>query len=120
MSQKTKQIIVVIIIIIIAFFGFQWLSGGNSSPDSALVADQTKSSFIDGQTILVLLSKLNQVTLDDSVFSNKVFTSLISFERPIQDQVIGRQNPFLPIGVDGSGIITPKSTSTSATTSRSR
>lgn len=120
MNQKTKQIIVIIIIIIIAFFGFQWFFGSNSSQDFTLVADQTKNSFIDGQTILVLLGKLNKVTLDDSVFSNKVFNSLINFERPIQDQVIGRKNPFLPLGVDGSGIITPKGTSTSATTSRSR
>lgn len=114
MSQKTIQIIVAAIIIIIAFFGFKAFFAGNQDSDTALVAEKAAAGeFIDGQTILALLNNLNKVVLDDSIFTEKVFTSLVNFERPIAEQVAGRPNPFLPIGVDGSGIIIPKSTSTS-------
>jgi hypothetical protein len=117
MTQRTKQIIIVIVIIIIAFIGFKMFFAPKVSPDTTLVADQaTSAQFVDGQTILVLLNNLNQVTLDDSIFSNNIFISLVDFERPIQDQVIGRQNPFLPIGIDGSGITLPLSTSSASTT----
>jgi len=114
MSQKTKQIIISLIIIIVAFIGYKMFYVSDQPSDSTLVAEQaTNAQFVDGQTILVLLNNLNRVTLDDSIFSNKIFVSLTDFGRPIEDQIIGRQNPFLPIGVDGLGIILPKGTSTS-------
>jgi len=113
MSQRTKKIAIVVVVIVIAFIGYKMFFAGSGSGDTTLVADQSKTEFVDGQTILALLDRLNKVTLDSSVFSNQTFTSLINFEKPIQDQVIGRQNPFQPIGADGSGIILPKGTSTS-------
>ena len=113
MTKKTKQIIISAVIIIVAFVVFKLFFSSNVASDTTLVADQTNSSeFTDGQTILVLLSSLNKVTLDTSIFSNSIFNSLVDFERPIQDQAIGRQNPFLPIGVDSSTITPSVSTST--------
>ena len=114
MTKRTKQIIISSVIIVIAFVVFKVFFSSNVPSDTTLVADQTGSTDISGgQAILVLLNNLNKVTLDESVFSDNVFTSLVDFERPIQDQVIGRQNPFLPIGVDNSATVSlSKSTST--------
>jgi hypothetical protein len=100
MTAKTKQIIVATIVIIIAFIGLKMFFTEPKIEEATLVADQTKNEFIDGQTILILLNRLNQVTLDDSIFTDKTFTSLVNFEKPITDQIIGRSNPFLPIGTD--------------------
>ena len=116
MTKKTKQIIVIVVIIIVAFIGYKMFFVGTSTGDTTLVADQASSTqFVDGQTILVLLNNLSQVTLDESIFSNSTFASLIDFERPIQDQVIGRQNPFLPIGVESSGTVIPAGASSTKT-----
>jgi hypothetical protein len=113
MSQKIKQTIIALVIIAIAFFGFKAFFASDSTGDVALVSEGSSTSqFVDGKTILVLLNKLSRITLDDSIFSNQIFTGLVNFEKPIEDQVIGRQNPFLPIGVDGSGLIVPKATTT--------
>jgi hypothetical protein len=113
MNQKTKQIIIAIVIIIVAFLGFKFFFPSAGSPDSALTAQSASSAqFVDGQTILASLGQLNKVTLDESIFTNKIFASLISFSVPIQDQAIGRQNPFSPIGVDSSAVILPRGTST--------
>lgn len=116
MNQKTKQIIIILVVIIIAFIGFKMFFADQETGNTTLITDQTTTGqFVDGQTILVLLDNLNKITLDESVFSDKIFTSLVSFERPIADQIIGRPNPFLPIGLDGSSLILPKGTSTAKT-----
>ena len=112
MNQKTKQILIIIVIIIIAFVGYKMFFSGATPSDVTLVADSgSGQTFVDGQAILLLLNNLNKVTLDESVFSNKTFTSLISFERPIQEQIPGRPNPFLPIGVDTLNTAVPKGAS---------
>jgi uncharacterized membrane protein YvbJ len=121
MTKKTKQIAVIFIIIIIAFVIFKMFFSGTNSSNTTLVADKTNSAgVIDGQKILVLLNNLNKVTLDDSIFSNKIFTSLISFEKPIADQVPGRKNPFLPIGTDNSATNLSGATTTLRATSTLR
>jgi len=119
MNQKIKQTILAVIIIVIAFVVFKVFFAPADSGDTALLADKNTSVQVaDGQMILVLLNKLKNVNLDTDIFSNNIFNSLVSFEKPIADQVVGRPNPFLPIGVDGSGLVLPKSTSTIATSSR--
>lgn len=117
MTQKVKQIIIALVVIVVAFFGFQKFFGtGSSSNNSTLSADNTTQQFVDGQSILTLLNRLNQVTLDGTIFSNPVFNSLISFERPIPDQIPGRTNPFAQIGTGGSSLVV-HATSTTAGTS---
>lgn len=112
MKQTTKQIFIVIVVIVAAFIGFQMFFVTDTASDVSLVADELNPVYIiDGPEILAQLNRLNQVDLDGSVFSNKIFTSLVSFERPIADQVSGRSNPFLPIGVNGATTL-PRGTST--------
>ena len=116
MSQNIKQIIIAIIIIIVAFFGFQkFFVSPDSNSTTTLVADKTNSAqTVNGQSILVTLNRLNSVTLDGSLFSDKVFVSLVPFERTLEPQVPGRRNPFQSIGNDTSGLILPQSTSSAS------
>jgi hypothetical protein len=115
MTEKIKQITIVVGVIIVAFIGFKMFFSTDSS-DQALTADKAANEdFVDGQVILVLLNKLEKVTLDTQIFSNEIFTSLVSFEKPIADQVAGRQNPFSPIGVDTSVLPGPTGTSSPLT-----
>lgn len=117
MTQNIKQIIIAAIVIIVAFVGFKMFFGSDGPADEALAVDNASSAqFIDGQAILVLLGKLNQVTLDESIFTSSVFSSLESFEKPVEDQAISRNNPFAPIGVENQTI--KPATSTATTTRR--
>ncbi|MEI6191040.1 MAG: hypothetical protein WCP24_01560 [bacterium] len=115
MTKRTKQIIIGAAVVIIAFVVFKIFFSNNTPSDTTLVPDQTIITVAGSQDILALLSSLNKVTLDDSIFSDRIFISLTNFERPIEDQAIGRQNPFLPIGVDNSTGALPRATSTPAT-----
>jgi len=105
MNQKIKQIIIAVVVIVIAFIGFKMFFGSSTSNDKTLTADNAvDQQFVDGQAVLNLLNALNKVTLNDAIFSSAVFKSLVSFARPIPDQVPGRTNPFAPIGSDGSTV----------------
>ncbi len=119
MSTKIKQIIIAVVVIVIAFFAFKFFFGSNAtSGDTSLVQQGQTKTFIDGQATLNLLKKLNAVELDSPVLTNKVFLSLVSFEQPIPEQVISRNNPFAPIGSETSISVvrTITSTTTKATT----
>jgi hypothetical protein len=114
MTQKIKQIIIGTVVIIIAFVGFRMFFSKSEPADATLITEQASNpEFIDGQIILSLLDKLDKVVLDDTVFSNEIFVSLVSFDRELDGQIIERKNPFLPIGVENSAIVLPvKGTST--------
>lgn len=99
MNQKTKQIIIILIIIVISFIGYKMYFVSSEPAGTALTAEKSVTpGSADGQVILALLGRLENVKLDESIFSNEVFNRLVNFERPIESQTIGRPNPFLPIG----------------------
>lgn len=112
MNPKTKQIIA-LVIIVAAFIAYSmFFVSGDKSNSAVESSNQDQPQLVDGQVILSLLNKLDEVNLDDSIFSNKTFISLQSFKRELEGQVSGRQNPFMPIGVEGSGSLLLKNAST--------
>ncbi len=101
MSQKIKQIIIVIVIVGISFFGFKMFFTSDTPAGVSLSVDSSGDTYFSaGQEILLLLEQLSNISLDNSIFSNQIFLSLVSFERPLDPQIEGRPNPFLPIGRD--------------------
>jgi hypothetical protein len=116
MNQKTKQIIIAVILIIVGFFTVQYFLG--STDEAPLTQDDRVQDVEGGREIIVLLNRLNQVTLNSSIFNNKVFLGLVNFEKPIPDQPIGRPNPFAPVGNDA--LIPTTSGTTTGTTTRLR
>jgi hypothetical protein len=115
MTSKTKQLLIVIVIIVVAFIGYNMFFVNKDGSNTTLTSDNGSTpQFVDGQAILILLGKLNNVKLDDTLFSNSVFASLVSFQKPIEDQVPGRKNPFAPIGTDNVTQLAPRATTTNA------
>jgi hypothetical protein len=113
MGQKTKQIITVFIILIVAFVGYKMFFVNPQPADSTLTVDSSSyMPFTDGQEVLATLNELEGVNLDGSIFTNKVFLNLTSFERQLEPQTPNRKNPFLPIGMEGSVSVPTLSTST--------
>jgi len=54
------------------------------------------------QELLALLGDLNEIALDDSIFTNEVFASLTDFGVVILPEPISRRNPFAPFTVASS------------------
>jgi hypothetical protein len=99
---KYKKIIVVIVLVVVGFVVYSYLFK-NDKQDQLILnsagvvnANQTYA----GREIVVLLSDLRSIKLNDDIFSNPAFKKLIDFSLPISSEPKGRNNPFAPIGVD--------------------
>jgi len=107
-----KNIILIIIITLLAFFGywFLFLSKKDNSTNPLSQSGLTNASAPSATTeydreFVTSLLGLSSVDLDVSVFESKVFKSLNYPEVPFTVNYFresGRDNPFLPIGVDPS------------------
>lgn len=84
-------------IILIALLGvwFYMIYFSGSSPSATLNADSSTSPL--SQDILVTLSRVHTIKLDDTIFKDPIFTSLTDFGVPITPQKAGRRNPFAPL-----------------------
>lgn len=114
MTQKVKQIIIAVVIIVIAFFAIRSFTR-EPVADSATVSEGAQTQFVDGREIVILLNRLNSVTLKEDIFSSSVFLSLFNFEQKIADETPGRQNPFAPLGTANFTVETGTRTGTTTT-----
>lgn len=65
------------------------------------------TSAVDTGTFSALLSSISSITLDTSIFSNPGYKALRDYPIALGTAIIGRPNPFAPIGTDtGSGQVT--------------
>ena len=105
-----KNIILIIIIVLLAFFGywFLFLSKKDENVPAQKGALSTQAPVVAGKTqydkeFVTSLIGLHSVNLDVSVFQSKVYQALSYPEIPFivdYTRETGRDNPFLPIGVD--------------------
>lgn len=111
MSKGVKIFVIVIGIIAILIFAFSYL--GNSTPSSAdtsLTSSAATSALPGGggavapidsaSSFSTLLSSINSINLDTSIFSNPGYVALRNNPVALGTAIIGRQNPFAPIGTD--------------------
>ena len=109
-----KNTILIIIIVLLAFFGYWFFflskkeaTKTTSSRSGSLTTTQAPAATAgntqyDKEFVTSLLG-LNSVNLDVSIFQSKVYQALSYPEVPFvvnYSRESGRDNPFLPIGVD--------------------
>ncbi|HEY4511054.1 MAG TPA: hypothetical protein VJG29_01640 [Candidatus Paceibacterota bacterium] len=85
---------VALIILIGAYLAFR---GGNNEELLQSTESGQLSSPVSRE-LLLTLSDLRNVTLDESLFSDPSFRSLVDFGVEIPLQPVGRRNPFAPLG----------------------
>lgn len=52
--------------------------------------------------LIAELGKLRTIKLNDTLFGVPAFESLVDFSREIEDQLVGRENPFAPLSIQGN------------------
>lgn len=131
-----RNIIIFVVVFVIAVAGYKFFFAKKAAPAGSLkttsglgstasktTATPTKSASASnavGADFLSLLLNIQSIKLDDSLFSNKAFTVLQDYNRPIPpDTNPGRPNPFAPIGADGMVISTQVTTSSPSSISSS-
>jgi hypothetical protein len=118
----SKNIIIVISIIVIAGIGYGIFVYSNKTPSNVTARQVVGTSGTAsvgnsavGREFVSQLLAIQNIKFNFDIFKDPVFLGLSDFSKPIQDQPIGRPNPFAPIG-EGVGVrsSTVNSTSTPA------
>lgn len=111
MPNRRNILIFALIATLVGTVYFHFFSG-----DEEVVPDLVSSPSVEtttlpgaipnpalGQDFLSLLLNVKNIKLDDSVFAEPAFKSLVdSSITLVQDQKEGRPNPFAPLGVETS------------------
>ena len=94
-------IIGILLLIVIAGGLYYYLGAANQNSATVLTATPAASGTA-GSDLLVALGNLQNVKLNDAIFSNPEFQSLIDFSVSIPAQPVGRVDPFAPLGQSAS------------------
>jgi hypothetical protein len=113
MSKKIKIFVIVVLILAGIIFAVSFFSGekipannNNDSPISSTTGivplpgiDNSKTK-ISSDEFSSLLSSIKSITIDTKLFENPAYKMLRDFPVTLGSDVIGRSNPFIPIGND--------------------
>lgn len=101
-SKGSKSMIMILAVFAAMFFGYMsFFNGGDQAATeegAALEAEQSGA----GQEVIAVLNRLEGIRMDSALFSTKEFRSLVDQTVVVVDQPVGRNNPFAPVGRDGS------------------
>ncbi len=114
LSPTEKKLVWALVIIAVIGIGYDIFANSSSSP--APTADTSTTAPV-GQDILALVEKLKVISIDPSIFSSSLFTSLKDSETPLTPETEGRADPFSLIGVDAPFTTTVAEPSQSGTES---
>ncbi len=103
--KSNKVLISTLIVVLLIGFGYFYFSG---SDNAEVISLDSGTGEPLGQDILALADKLNTLSINTSVFSSTLFTSLLDLGVPLQPEIQGRANPFAKIGSETAVVATPK------------
>ncbi len=109
MTPKLKKIIIAIIILAILFVVYAVFIKADPVNKELIKGKSTSKTLGQedaqalGNQIAQALLRIEQISLDKSIFTDAIYRSLQDRSKPISEEPIGRPNPFAPLG-DMSGI----------------
>lgn len=96
MPKNIKNIAIIGAIVIAAFVVYVLFFVHKEEP--VLSGTPTTASTAVDQDLVAILFELKAITLNDDIFSNPVFRSLVDFGQELVPEPVGRVNPFAPLG----------------------
>ncbi len=109
-SPTTQKILIgIVAIFLLGFLAYREIT---KVPDASLVVDPNGEAV--GQDILNLAREFESTSIDRSLFSSPLFTSLVDFSVALYPEPQGRPNPFAPLS---SGATAPASSGQKSTSS---
>lgn len=105
MSSLIRNIVIVLVLVVLAAVGYQYfLKDGSESGTTALGSSGSVNSEAVriGNEFRTTLNSIRTISLSNALFADPVFSSLRDFTQPLTSVVPGRQNPFAPLGAEGS------------------
>lgn len=104
MSNTAKNLIVVLGLITVAFGGyFMFIQQSATTLSFDANPDVIRNMQANSQLFIQRRQELAVIELDLSFFDDDRFVSLQSYDKPISEQPVGRENPFrtiIPLAID--------------------
>ena len=96
MSNTAKNLVVLLGLISVGVAAyFMFMQGTDSPLNFDVNSTDIQSMRQNSQLFIQRRNQLNTITLDLAMFDDPYFSALQSFDRPITEQPVGRDNPFL-------------------------
>ncbi|MFT7644721.1 MAG: hypothetical protein ACI9BF_000376 [Candidatus Paceibacteria bacterium] len=95
MGKTTTNLIIVLGLITITFAGYYMFVQNATSSISSETNDQMVQDMLNSTSVFIVYTNiLSQATLDINFFEDERFSLLRSFTTQVQEQPIGRPDPF--------------------------
>lgn len=102
-----NYLIIGLVVIAGGFVAMAVLGGGDAAPPEGNVAATESESAQIERELLDELLRLRSIELNETLFANPLFLSLVDFSKPLVEQPVGRSNPFSPIEAGNAPAGTP-------------
>ncbi len=97
---KDNKIMLAVVVLAVLAVGYYMMSGSATGSGAALTS--TDDASIGSQPMLVMLSSLQSIRLDNTIFTDPTFVALTDFGVVIAPEPLGRHNPFVFVGQSGA------------------
>lgn len=93
--NRYQNFLIAAVLIIAAFVVYTFLFTGE---EEAVLSERevSEEAAVDNDLIALLL-ELRAINLDDSIFNDSIFQSLVDFSQELVPEPVGRTNPFSPL-----------------------
>lgn len=95
---RHNKIVIIILSLMIGFVGWYTLSRDPAADDLLVTEDFTSAASEAERDLVATLLELRSVSLDNTLFEDPAFRSLVDFGIEIVPEPVGRNNPFAPLG----------------------
>jgi hypothetical protein len=109
MNKKVKTFALIVLAIAAALGGYMVFGGAQKVTPAATGTPLTSSAAAGGAAagasaneFTSLLSNVNSITIDTSIFTNPAYKMLRDYPVDLGTDTVGRANPFAPVGTDVS------------------
>ncbi len=94
---KYKNLLLFIGIVAVLFIGYSVFFGNKETEVLTRAQATDTGESVVGRELLSTLLELRSITLDEKIFGDEVFRTLVDFSQPILPLPVGRENPFAPL-----------------------
>ncbi|MFH1402171.1 MAG: hypothetical protein ABIG87_00920 [Patescibacteria group bacterium] len=98
-KQQFKNILLTLITVLFLFFSYQYMVKADSDSQLSSVVNDSNISQVGAETLETLLN-LRSMSLNADIFEDISFKKLVDFSVKLQEQPVGRINPFAPIDIN--------------------
>lgn len=123
MNKKLKTILILVVVVVVIGVAASYFLQNKSAPSAPVTSDNPLSASSRAAGVVsstaplapatefsALLSTIKSISIDTSLFTNASYLSLRDFPITLGTEIIGRPNPFAPIGYDAASSTTTTDT----------